>query len=182
MKTPAQIQVTLRDNIPHSDAIETHVQEKVEKLQLFCNNILACHVVIELANKKQHQGNLYNTRIALAVPGKELISKHNEEENMYVSIREAFEDLTRQVEEYVAKMRGDMNHHQSLLSGKIARLFHDDGFGFIEGLNGTEYYFNAHHVSDPAFNHLIVGMDVHFIEGEGTDGPQAHRVKQISAN
>ena len=99
---------------------------------------------------------------------------------MYVSIREAFEDLTRQVEDYVAHMRGEMKNHQTLLSGKIVRLFHADGFGFIEGLDGTEYYFNAHHVSDPAFNHLTVDMPVHFIEEEGgMNGPQAHRVKAI---
>ncbi|MDP1573547.1 MAG: ribosome-associated translation inhibitor RaiA [Coxiellaceae bacterium] len=175
------VQITLRDNLPHTEAVEAHVQEKIAKLQLFCHNIIACHVVIELSNKKQHQGNLHNTRVTIAVPGKELVSKYNEDENMYVSIREAFEDMTRQLEEYVAQMRGEMKNHQSLLSGKIVRLFHADGFGFIEGHDGTEFYFNANHVSDPAFNHLSVGMSVHFIEGEGTDGPQAHRVKRIES-
>lgn len=99
---------------------------------------------------------------------------------MYVSIKDAFEDMTRQLEEYVAQMRGDIKNHQTLLSGKIVRLFHGDGFGFIEGHDGTEFYFNAHHVSDPHFRDLAVGMPVHFIEGEGSSGPQAHRVRVIS--
>lgn len=173
------LQITFRDELPHSEAIEIHVKEKVEKLQHFCDSIVACHVVLELANKNQHHGNLHNVRITMTVPGKELVSKKNDDENLYRAIQEAFDDMTRQLEDYLAQIRGEMRNPQTLLSGKIVRLFQSDGFGFIEGLDGTEFYFNANHVSHPAFHQLTVGMEVHFIEKEGTKGPEAHRVRTI---
>lgn len=172
-------QITLRDGIAHSKALDAHVQEKVDKLQRFCQNMIDCQVVIELANNKHRQGNLHNTRIAIAVPGKELVATHSESENLFASIDGAFENMKREVDEYVSQMRGDIRNHKSLVSGKIVRLFNGDGFGFIEGLDGTEFYFNANHVSDPAFHKLTIGMNVHFIEEMGTDGPQARHVKQI---
>ena len=132
-------QTTFRD-IPHSDAIKTHIDEKIDKLTQFCSKIVACHVVVEYANKNQHRGNLHNIRITTTVPGKELISKHNEREDLYVSIRDAFEDITRQLESYEEQTHGQIKNHQSvILSGKIARIFNGDGFGFIENENGEEF-------------------------------------------
>lgn len=172
------VQITFRD-FPHSEAVETHLHEKIDKLQQFCHNIVACHVVLELANKNQHRGNLYDTRITITVPGKELVSKLNEDENMYVSIKTAFEDMTRQLENYVQQIHGDVKNHQPIVSGTIVRLFNGDGFGFIEKTDGSEFYFNATHVVTPSFHKLSIGMPVHFVEGMGSDGPQAHRVKGL---
>ncbi|OGT46050.1 MAG: ribosomal subunit interface protein [Gammaproteobacteria bacterium RIFCSPHIGHO2_12_FULL_38_11] len=175
MQVPTQI--TMR-GLPHSEAVKAHIEEKVTKLQQFYDHMISCHVVIEFENKNQNRGNLHNTHITITVPGKELVTTHNEAEDMYVSIRDAFEDMTRQVEHYVEKLKQGTGQ-QSMLSGKIVRLFHGDGFGFIEGLDGTEFYFNANHVTHPAFDKLKIGMKVHFIQEAGHDGPQAHRVKAI---
>lgn len=172
-------QITFRD-IPSSEAVKTHIEEKIDKLTHFCDKIVACHVVVEYANKGQHRGNLHNVRLSVDVPGKELITKHNEAEDLYISIRDAFEDMVRQLENYEEQIHGIVKNHQSVvLSGKIARLFNGDGFGFIESGDGEEFYFNAGHVLHPSFEKLAVGMPVHFVQHEGNDGPQAHRVKLI---
>lgn len=172
-------QITFRD-IPHSEAVKTHIDEKIEKLSQFSDRIISCHVVVELANKRKHQGNLHNIRLTVTVPGKELISKYNEREDLYVSIRDAFEDMVRQLETYEEHLRGEVKNHQTaLLSGKIARLFNGDGFGFIESLDGTEFYFNAGHVINPSFDKLNVGMPVQFVEHNDVNGLQARRVKGI---
>ncbi len=168
-------QITFR-GLPHSEAVKEHIQEKIDKLHQFCHNIVSCHVVVEFENKNQHRGNLHNTRVNIAVPGREVVTTHNEAEDLYISIRTAFDDVTRQLEEYVKDMRNGKNH-QPLIYGKIVRLFNGDGFGFIESEDGTEYYFNANHVSQPDFHKLSVGMPVHFVQEMGHDGPQAHRVK-----
>ena len=170
-------QITFR-GLPHSEPVKEHIQEKINKLEHFCRSIIACHVVVEFENKNQHRGNLHNTRVTIAVPGKELISTHNENVDMYLSIRVAFDDMTRQLEEYVSDLR-DGKNHQPLTYGKIVRLFNGDGFGFIESEDGTEFYFNANHVAHPDFHKLSVGMSVHFVEEMGHDGPQAHRVKLV---
>src|SRR3990167_9311607 len=176
LQVPAQI--TFR-GLPHSESIKEHIQEKVDRIQQFCHSIVSCHVVVEFENKNQHRGNLHNTRVTVTVPGKELVSTHNDVIDMYLSIRTAFEDMTRQLESYVEHMQGQVKNHQPLIAGKIVRLFNGDGFGFIESEDGTEFYFNANHMSHPAFNKLTVGMPVHFVQEMGHDGPQAHRVKII---
>jgi ribosome-associated translation inhibitor RaiA len=44
MKQP--LQITFRD-IPRSDALETHIREKADKLDEFYEHIMGCHVVLE---------------------------------------------------------------------------------------------------------------------------------------
>lgn len=179
MQTP--IQITIRSDIKHSAATEAHIHEKAKKLDKYFDNIIDSQIVIDWENKNQHSGNLYTTCITLTVPNKALVSNGNEFENLFSSIDSAFEDITRQLEEYANLLHKGVKNPVSLLSGKIVRLFHQDGFGFIESDDGTEFYFNANDTSHPAFHQLVVGMPVHFAQGMGTNGPQAHRVKSVSA-
>jgi len=173
------VQITFRDNLEHTAAVDEHIKEKVANLQHYCKTIVACHVVVELANKNQNNGNLYNTRITLTVPNKELVSTKNEDENLYLSIKTAFEDLIRQLEEYNNQMHGQVKNHQPILMGKIARIINAEEFGFIECVDGNEYYFNNGNLVSVSFDKLTVGMPVHFIEFTGHEGLQAHRVKVL---
>ena len=175
MQVPSQI--TFR-GLPHSDAIKDHIEEKIEKLHQYCDSMISCHVVVELDNNNHHHGNMHNTRLTLKIPGKDLVTTHNDNEDMYVSIRTAFDDMTRQLENHAELLRDHTKNNQTLASGKIVRLFED--YGFIETNDGAEFYFNKKHVAHPAYDKVRVGMHVHFIEGEGTDGPEAHRVREIS--
>ena len=168
------IQVTFRD-VKHSSDVMNHVNEKSEKLNKFADNMISCQVVIEYASKQQQSGNLFNTRLIVNVPGKELVSSHNQNENMYMSIHKAFDDMTRLLEDYSHILHGKVKHHAPILEGTVARVF-DKGFGFIETANGDEYYFNEGNVVYPRFGHLKVGEHVRFIEFMGDEGMQAHRV------
>ena len=174
MQTP--IQITIKDDTPHSDDLEAQIHEKACKLEQFYEDIISCHVVVELTQKHKQRGKLHNVRINLAVPGKELTANKNEHENIYIAIRDAFDDMRRQLEDYAKRMNGEIKSHPELIQGKVVRIFKDDDFGFIEGLDGTEYYFNADSVVNPKFKKLEVGASVHFIKAVGSEGPQAHRV------
>lgn len=171
------VQITFR-GLPHSDAVKTHIEEKIEKLQHYCDNLISCHVVVELENKNQHQGNLHNARVTVKIPGKELVSTRNDDQDMYVSIRNAFDDLKRQLENHNALLQEHTRNNQILMSGKVIRLFED--FGFIENDAGDEFYFNSKHVTHPVFDKLKIGVNVHFIESNGTNGPEAHHVKIVN--
>lgn len=169
------LQITLRD-IEHSDAVEKLIRQKVKKLNRFCDQIISCQVVIEYTQRHQHSGKLYNVRINLTVPKKELIANHNNEEDLYVGIHEAFDDMMRQLEEVKQIRSGDVKSHPELLHGEVARIFKEDDFGFIVTPDGDEFYFNANNVIHPSFERLEVGTPVRFIEAMGDEGPQAHRV------
>ena len=65
------LQITTRD-IPHSEALESHIRQKAEKLETFYPQSW-CRVVIEVPHKHKHQGRAFNVRLDITVPGKELV-------------------------------------------------------------------------------------------------------------
>lgn len=173
--TQVPLQITIR-NMGHSEAIEQKVREKANRLNKFSHQIIACNVVIELTTRHKHQGKLHNVRINLAVPGKELVANRNEQEDLYVALRDAFDDMVRQLEKRVHIRHGDVKSHPELMQGEVVRIFKENDFGFIVTPEGDEFYFNASNVVHPSFEKLAVGTPVHFIEAMGNEGPQAHRV------
>ncbi len=108
MKIP--LQVTFRDMSP-SDAVESRIREKADKLGRFYDRITGCRVVVEMPQRHKHQGKLHSICIDLTVPGTELVANHTQHEDVYVAIRDAFVAITRQLEDYVRRQRGDVKAH-----------------------------------------------------------------------
>lgn len=104
------LQVTLKD-MPQSEAVESRIRDKAEKLGRFYDRIISCRVVVETPQRHQHQGKLYSVCIDLTVPGAELVANRAQDEDVYVAIRDAFVAITRQLEDFVRRQRGDMKSH-----------------------------------------------------------------------
>jgi ribosomal subunit interface protein len=108
MQTP--LQITIRD-MEHSDALETHIRDKVAKLEEFSSHITSCRVVVEIPHKHQHQGKQFNVRIDIGVPGSEIVVNRDHAEDVYVALRDAFDAAKRRLEDYARKIRGDVKTH-----------------------------------------------------------------------
>jgi len=109
MQTP--LQITIRD-VEHSEALETHIRGKVEKLEEFFKSIISCRVVVEMPHKHHHQGKQFNVRIDISVPGSEIAVNRDHAEDIYVALRDAFDAAKRQLEDYARKIRGDIKTHE----------------------------------------------------------------------
>ena len=168
-------QITLK-NVPHSEAVEAKIREKMSKLDQFSDRVMSCRVVVEESQRKQHQGKLFSVRIDMTVPGKELVVNRMENEDLYVAVRDAFDAAKRQLEEHARKRRGDVKLHQESPRGKVVKLFPFDGYGFIMTNDGREIYFHRNSVIEPTFDNLEEGAEVAFLEEQGKEGPQAVRV------
>ncbi len=170
-------QITIKD-IPSSDAVEEHIREEIDKISQRYGSIISCHVLVEPRGKNKQQGKLHNVRIRIGIPNKELAANHDEEENLYLCIRQTFDSMKRQLDEYFAQLRNKVKSHRELVQGEIARLFSEGRYGFIvTPATDEDFYFNSDNlVSHLKFEQLEVGMPVQFVEAVGTDGPQAHRV------
>jgi len=112
----APLQVVFRD-MPRSEAVETKIREKAEKLERFSDDIVSCRVVVEPAHRNQHKGNLYHVRIDVMVPGNQLVVNRESDinrahEDVYVAVRDAFDAMRRQLEEYERRRRGQVKRHQ----------------------------------------------------------------------
>jgi len=100
MQTP--LQITLRD-MPHSDALDTHIREKVQKLEQLYTGLIGCRVVVEQSGKHHQQGHPFNVRIDLTVPGSEIVVDRQENEDVYVALRDAFNAAKRQLEDHARR-------------------------------------------------------------------------------
>ena len=109
------LNITCR-GIESSAALEDAVRKRADKLERFCDDITHCRVVVEKPHKHHHHGNLYHVRIDVTVPGKELVVRrapeaHHAHEDVYVAIRDAFDAMRRQLEDYVRIRRGQVKRH-----------------------------------------------------------------------
>lgn len=110
MQTP--LQLTIRD-VEHSAALETHIRDKVAKLEEFFKHITSCRVVVEVPHKHHQQGKQFNVRIDIGVPGSEIVVNRDHAEDVYVALRDAFDAAKRRLEDYARKMRGDIKTHET---------------------------------------------------------------------
>jgi ribosomal subunit interface protein len=104
------LQITIR-GIEPSDALETHIRDKANKLEEFFDRIMSCRVVVEVPHKHHHQGKQFNVRIDISVPGSEIVVNHDHAEDVYVALRDAFDATKRQLEDYARKLHGNVKVH-----------------------------------------------------------------------
>jgi ribosomal subunit interface protein len=173
MKQPLQIRFV---GMEPSDAVEAAARRKADKLDRFRPDIMACRVTIELANKHQQQGRPFAVRVDVTVPDHELSVDRVHDEDVYVALREAFDDMKRQLEDSVRRVRGQEKVHATPLSGEVVRFADEGRCGFIRTPDGDEYWFGPDNVAGVPFEHLELGARVQFIPEVAAEGRQAKRV------
>lgn len=122
------IQITIRDiKGEESTALEDTIRRKAEKLTQFYQHIQNCHVVVELPQKRKRQGKIYSVHIDLDVPDKELVVDRKEDQDVYIAVRNAFNAMKRQIDDYAHIRRGDVKSHVETTHENRAKiLFGDD--------------------------------------------------------
>ncbi|MGQ0579806.1 MAG: HPF/RaiA family ribosome-associated protein [Betaproteobacteria bacterium] len=108
---PVPVQIVFHE-IDHSQALATHIREKTRKLESFHPKLMSCHVSVEQPHRHKHQGRSFNVRISLHVPGAELVVNRDQDEDVYVVLRDAFDAARRQLEDNARKVRGDVKLHE----------------------------------------------------------------------
>jgi ribosomal subunit interface protein len=177
------LQITFR-GIEATDAIRQAVEERAAKLETFYEKIQSCRIVVESPHRHHHKGNVYHVRVRLEVPGEEILvsrdpPEHAQHEDLYLAINDALKETTRKLEDYVRRRRGWVKEHAGPSHARVARLFEDEGYGFLESPDGREIYFHENSVLDGAFRRLRVGTEVRFAEEPGEKGPQATTVDVV---
>jgi cold shock CspA family protein/ribosome-associated translation inhibitor RaiA len=195
------VQITFR-NMKPSEAVDARVREEVAKLETFHKGIMHCRVMVELPHRHHKSGDLYHVRIEMTVPGAELVVKREPSlhaslrqsdtekqvksyeaqaahKDVFVVIRDAFKEARRQLQDYARRMRGQTKVHVPQPSGRVSRLFPEEGYGFLRTSEGTEIYFHKNSVLHDAFNRLTIGSRVAFSEELGEKGAQASTVRPL---
>ena len=174
------LEITFRHMEP-SPALETAVRERVEKLEKFHHEIIGCHVVFEAPHKHHHKGKLYQFRIDITVPGREIVVTRSPDddhahEDPYVALRDAFDSVRRQLQDHVRVRRGKVKHHETAAHGRVILLRPDLDFGRLETPDGRDIFFHRNSLVDGNFDELKIGTELRFTEEAGDEGPQASSV------
>ncbi|MBE7385655.1 MAG: HPF/RaiA family ribosome-associated protein [Leptolyngbya sp. SIO1E4] len=177
------LQITFR-NLPPSDAITASIRKHADKLNRFYDRIMGCRVVVDAPPRHHHKGNLYQVRIDLTVPHKELVVNHESPahqayEDIYVAIRDAFAAAQRQLMTYAQCRRHQVKSHATPPYERIVNLFPSEGYGFIKTPEGHEIYFHKNSLLNRRFSELEIGDPVRFALEEGDLGSQASTVRLI---
>lgn len=174
------LQITFR-GIEGTEPIEANIREKAAKLDQFAEHITSCRVVVESPHKHHHKGRIYTTTIDVTLPGGKIAASrhpddHHAHEDAYVAIRDAFDAVYRQIEDYVRRQRHDVKSHAVPPHGIIKELYPHADYGVIETSDDREVYFHRNSVLNEGFDKLQQGTRVHFTEEMGEKGPQASSV------
>ncbi len=156
--------------------VNEYIRERAAHLDSLYDAILTCRVILDAPTGHHRQGGPFEVSIDLDVPGAVLVVNHQKADNLHVAIRQAFSAADRQLEDYARKQRGDVKTPETPPRGKISRIFHEDGYGFIATAGGREVYFHRNSVLGDGFGRLAAGVEVRFAEEEGDKGPQASTV------
>jgi hypothetical protein len=109
MKPPLDISF---GGLQRSVAVEAAARRKAEQLERSAD-IVSCRVVIELLQARQRRGRSFGIRIELAVPGRQSVANAVQHEDANIALRDAFEDMRRQLEDAVRQRRDDVKHHEN---------------------------------------------------------------------
>ncbi len=170
------LKITARD-FQLSAAVETEIREKAAGLELYCDRLTGCEVIVEAPVGHHRRGGPFRVRVDLSVPRSKLSVSRQSEEDLSVAIRETFDAARRRLEDYTRRIRRDVKSRVTQPIGLVNRLFEDHGF--LEAPDGREIYFHRNSVLGGRFDTLTVGTRVRFAEEEGEQGAQASTVDVI---
>jgi cold shock CspA family protein/ribosome-associated translation inhibitor RaiA len=178
------LQITFRHMEP-SPALEARIRELAGRLEKFSAGIMHCHVIVEAPPKHQHQGGLFEVRIDLTVPDRQIAIRRSHparhsHEDAYVALRDAFRAARRKLEDYERERHAPAKTHVGPPHGRVCELHPDEGFGRIEADDGRLIYFHRNSVIDRPLEQLSIGTEVRFNEEPGDRGPQASTVHVVS--
>jgi cold shock CspA family protein len=116
------------------------------------------------------------------VPGDKLVADrepdaHHAYTDVYVAIRDAFDTIRRQLEDYERRGRRQVKAHEVPHHGRVIELNPEDGR--IETPEGRLVYFHRASLVGGDFDALETGTEVRFDEEMGDRGPQASTVHVI---
>lgn len=172
-------QVSFR-NVERTEAVEQKILEGIAKLEKVYDRITSVRIALEDMHSEDSPGHLYRVRIDITLPGGEVVvnRKPGAEPAMdlMLAVGDAFDIAVRKLKKVVQRQRGRVKNHTPRPAGRVARIFENEGYGFIESSDGTEVYFHENAVMNGSLEDLEQGAPVEFDQEQGDKGPQAAAV------
>ncbi len=102
-----QPHITYR-GMEHSAAMDLKIRQLTDKLEGVHPKITRSEVIVDERDHHKRKGNRFEVRVAVHVPGREIVSSLQEHEDPYVALHEAFDAALRQLDEDIRRKRGEV--------------------------------------------------------------------------
>jgi ribosomal subunit interface protein len=110
MKLP--LQITFRDLVP-LPSLEPEIRRRADKLDQWTPDVMSCHVVVEAAGNRHHQGHEYSVNVSVRVPDAEIAATtHHPDQDIGHAVHGAFDAVDRQLEDYARQRRRQVKRHE----------------------------------------------------------------------
>jgi len=173
-------------DVQRTEVLDKFIEEKLEKLEQVCNHIVSVRLSVEKRQRHQHRGNPFRARLVVRVPpGHEIVAKRDSvngdmHEQLITVLNDVFEAARRQLVGLVDRQQGIVKRHpEQEVMAVVARIFRDNGYGFLRTVDGTEIYFHRNSVLHDDFDRLEPGTGVRYEAEDGEKGPQATTVEVV---
>ncbi len=115
------VQITFR-NMSTSGALDAAIRERAAKLDRFHPHIMSCRVAVEAARHRHMKRNVFHVRVDVTVAHGEIVASGDTtapapHENIYVAVRDAFDEVRRRLEEHAQRIRGEVKNHSVRRTG-----------------------------------------------------------------
>lgn len=98
--------------MPPSPAMDARILELAARLEELHPRITSCRVVVNETDRHKNKGNLFEVRVDIHVPGREIVATNQRHEDAYIAINEAFDVVARQLEDGLEIRRGEVKLHR----------------------------------------------------------------------
>lgn len=166
-----------------SEAVRKKIEKKLERLQRFYDRIISCHVTVRIPHLHRVV-HFYHIQIRLEIPEKVFLvnrepGKNYAHTDINVAIRDAFNKLTRQLEDFTKHRKERPRPKVAPPHGKVKMLNPQEGYGFVVTKEGEEIYFHENSIVGDNITQLHPGMEVRFEAEMGEKGPQVTSMQVV---
>ncbi len=178
-------------NLDVSEVLEARIRERLARLERFHHGIVGARVVVDRPHKAPGSGkNEIVVQVEVEIPGKLLISRSQEmpreaKDDQGAVVTHVFDAMERQLDGAAAREKRQVKAHSAEREiGRIARVFPEQGYGFVqvgEGDAAGELYFTANALDGLTLAQLQPGMMVKVVRAhdDGPMGPLARHIGRL---
>ena len=118
------VQVVLK-NVNQPDIVRREVEKAAGALERFHKRITTCRVAVTNPDARHRTGGLFDVRLVVQVPGHPdiVVSQRAEDqperEHLAVSLRKAFAQARRRLQDTVREMRGDVKRSRARTASAV---------------------------------------------------------------
>jgi ribosomal subunit interface protein len=112
-----ELKITFND-MAHSDAVEARIREKAAKLEKLFPRLTGCQVTVSEPHRHQQRHRLLAVGIKISFPGGEVAVTRDDNEDVYVLLRDAFAAAGRELEKNLGRRKTRAASHHALNSDR----------------------------------------------------------------